>query len=392
MAENDLQVGSAAAGGPDVRALLEGSSQQSILESAIHAFGISLRGTTSIASAANAASAAANRACSAAGNPILTRDLVEELVGVANNQAQAGSRGSAQDAAALREVTDFAASGPSTPASVTSSSASGTTPSNSTFELTGRSSGRRYVVHRLASDQTTHCSDHAYGPAMVAFLTSHPCFDGVEGAGAHRFLGTITVGSRTAALSVITVDSLCKTEPCALDTQFVKLESASGTGGIDDMLRDGNHAPQLGVTIPVHEAFLVAPLPHGTTILDAWWLHGSTTDLDPALVAMEHDLLGTRLTPFQTDPVNQTTGQPCPGAAVLQRATAVTGETISGVRAIECEANWATAQYDVGTNQSNIFEAGGIYRLTKGKWTEIDRHHGCSFIPTGIFESGCVGG
>jgi hypothetical protein len=167
--------------------------------------------------------------------------------------------------------------------------------------------GSTYRLAIKAQDHITDCAAHAYGNAVISFLRSHACL------GADRYLATTSIGTRSAILSVITLtlaprmpDVNGQAELAQLDS----IENGSGTGSINDLLRDGRSIDRYSGKIPANEAFLVktAPADGGSrlfpelAIFDAWWASGTTQDQDPSLVAMESALFGTNATPFTIAP------------------------------------------------------------------------------------------
>lgn len=161
--------------------------------------------------------------------------------------------------------------------------------------VTGNS-GQNYPVVVWARDRITNCAQHAYGTAMIAFLQAHPCRN------AHRLLATVSVNGRKVAISVITVlfASGTAADPYGLhaSTQFEALEKASGTGAVNDLLREGKRIPGVAPSIPSTEAFTVTAQDAGSAIFDAWWVTGATRDQDAALVAAENDLFLTQMTSY----------------------------------------------------------------------------------------------
>jgi hypothetical protein len=151
--------------------------------------------------------------------------------------------------------------------------------------------GTTYRVTVWAEDRIADCAAHSYGQ-VVAYFHEHPC------ASATRRLVTMRVGGRTLAMSAIAVT--CATGPAPdhiydYAAQFAQLEQADGTGGIDDLLRDGARLP--GATaIPANEAFDVEAQDVGVFVMDAWYLGGATRSQDPALIALEQNLVLTALT------------------------------------------------------------------------------------------------
>lgn len=159
-----------------------------------------------------------------------------------------------------------------------------------TVPVTGQD-GTTYQVTVWAEDRITDCAAHAYGK-IVQFLQQHPC------AHATRRLLVVPLGGRDVAMSTITVS--CATGPAPDHTyeyvgQFVKLENADGTGGMNDLLREGAYLPG-AKAIPADEAFMVFSQDTVATVFDAWYLGGTTRSQDPALLALEQNLELTPVT------------------------------------------------------------------------------------------------
>lgn len=151
--------------------------------------------------------------------------------------------------------------------------------------------GTTYQVTVWAEDRITDCAAHAYGK-IVQFLQQHPCDH------ATRRLLVIPLGGRDVALSIVTVS--CAIGPAPDHTydyvgQFVKLENADGTGGMNDLLREGAYVPG-AKAIPPDEAFLVFSQDTVATVFDAWYLTGTTRSQDPTLLALEQNLELTPVT------------------------------------------------------------------------------------------------
>ncbi|TAM91677.1 MAG: hypothetical protein EPN43_03850 [Jatrophihabitans sp.] len=151
--------------------------------------------------------------------------------------------------------------------------------------------GRTYQVRVWAEDRIGDCAAHSYGQ-VVQYFREHPC------RGASRRLITLDAGGRAVGMSVITVGCASGPEPDHVydyAAQFAALERADGTGGINDLLREGAHMPGPSA-IPANEAFEVQSQDVGVFVFDAWYLQGPTASQDPALIALEQSLVLTAAT------------------------------------------------------------------------------------------------
>ena len=202
-----------------------------------------------------------------------------------------GARASGPRPTAPTTVPDAAPSTPVTaPAtSVPAASPSGPVPLR-TVSVTGQD-GTSYRVTVWAEDRITDCAEHSYGQ-VAQWFRRHPC------RGATRRLLTLPFAGRTVALSAVAVG--CATGPAPdhlydLAAELARLERAAGTGSIDDLLREGARLPGYSA-IPAAEAFDVESQDVGVFVMDAWYLGGPTAPQDPALVALEQNLVLTAVT------------------------------------------------------------------------------------------------
>jgi predicted small secreted protein len=183
-----------------------------------------------------------------------------------------------------------ASSGPTPASATTSGSASnpGVHPAPATPLRTATvhaDKGVTYVVNIWADVKDASCFDHAYGKAIVAFLTEHPC------RGLDRVLGTTTVHGRPVGFAEsATGFSGTPKDPYAYASEFTKLENADGTGSINDLLREGYRLPSGPTSVPASEAFNVLGQDNGVTVWDVWYLDGPTPANDKALVQMTQDI------------------------------------------------------------------------------------------------------
>ena len=145
--------------------------------------------------------------------------------------------------------------------------------------------GVTYVVKMWAEVQNATCFDHAYGSAIVTFLTKHPC------AGLRRHLATTTVNGLPVGIAeTATGFPGPANDPYRYAGQFSKLELADGTGSINDLLREGYRLPQGPTSIPSSEAFNVLGQDGGVTVWDVWYLDRPTPGNEKALITMTRDL------------------------------------------------------------------------------------------------------
>jgi len=142
-----------------------------------------------------------------------------------------------------------------------------------------------YDIKIWAQVTSTTCADHAYGTQIVQYLTAHPC------AGLTRILATTEVGGRPVGFAQSSLGFL-GTAPAVytIAGKFAVLENKDGTGSIKDLLRDGYRLPSGPSKLPSSEAFNVESEDSGVTIVDAFYLDGSTPNAAPALIAMCKDI------------------------------------------------------------------------------------------------------
>lgn len=169
-----------------------------------------------------------------------------------------------------------------------------TRPSGHQLTVTG-ADGNSYDLDVGAQDRITDCAAHSYGRPMIAFLHAHPCLN------AHRLLATLTLDGRKAMLSIITITF----SPSAGDDHgydaaqmFQDTEQASGTGSMNDLLREGRRVPGVSGSIPSTGAFTIAGQDASAAVFDAWWAAGATADQDPRLVTVENALFPSQATPL----------------------------------------------------------------------------------------------
>lgn len=145
--------------------------------------------------------------------------------------------------------------------------------------------GTIYPVTVWAAEQRTDCAAHAYGAPVIDFLRRHPC------SALSSLIATTTVNGRGVGLAQRTIgfrgagDSSYRTAG-----RFRQLVSRSGTGNLDDLLREGYRLPHGPAHVPFPNAFNAQGQDNSVSVVEAWYLHGATPDNDPALEQMERDI------------------------------------------------------------------------------------------------------
>jgi hypothetical protein len=173
------------------------------------------------------------------------------------------------------------------PSSVPPSSAPASSDSSANPVITVHGAdGSPYVVEMLASDQVTDCAAHSYGAPIIAYFRAHPCKT------ATRRLFGIVISGRVAIMSTIVVTCALgpRRNPYLWTGKLDRLERASGTGSMNDLLREGVRIAGVPSAIPAHEAFGVFSQDDVVAIMDAWWSKGRTEDQDHTLQAAEQNL------------------------------------------------------------------------------------------------------
>ena len=144
---------------------------------------------------------------------------------------------------------------------------------------------RTYDVKIWWQLASTDCADHAYGVPVVQYLTANPC------QGMSRLLSTTTVNGKAVGFAQTSL-SFVGNAPQVYQTagNFAQLERQDGTGSVNDLLREGYQLPSGPTRLPSPDAFDVESQDSGVTIVDAFYLSGSTPNNDPALVKMAQDI------------------------------------------------------------------------------------------------------
>ncbi len=145
--------------------------------------------------------------------------------------------------------------------------------------------GTSYIVEIWADKQVSECAAHAYGAPVISFLRRHPC-DGMR-----QVLATTTVDGKAVGFAQRTIGfrgGMNRSYRAA--GQFRELVSRSGTGNLNDLMREGYRLPSGPSTVPFPNAFSALGQDNSVTIVEAWYLHGRTPDNDPPLVRMAQDI------------------------------------------------------------------------------------------------------
>lgn len=155
-------------------------------------------------------------------------------------------------------------------------------------------SAHRYRLALWRKDDVSNCRVHSYGAPVRRYFRRDPC------RAETRYLYTTNVRGRAAVLEVESLETgRLRNDPNGgrSSGELVKLENASGTGGVNDLLREGWSIPHAR-HIPRHEVFSTAHEDSGVAVFDAWYEHGRTADHDHALSTMESQLYLTSATNF----------------------------------------------------------------------------------------------
>jgi hypothetical protein len=198
---------------------------------------------------------------------------VVAATGVGRNSTPAGSHNSS-----------VALSSPPTPTQ-DSAPAPGPSVPLRTAPVTGAVSGTVYELAIWADRRDASCVGHTYGAAVTAYVASHPCTD------LHRLLITTRIGGRQVAASIILATSPgTPGDPYSGARGLAKILTASKTGSINDLLREGSTFPG-GASIPSDEVFKVYNQDAGAMIADLWYVDGPTSSNDATLSKLAQDIL-----------------------------------------------------------------------------------------------------
>jgi hypothetical protein len=213
---------------------------------------------------------------------------------VAGNGTGAGPRNGVLTSPAASTSAGSASKAPSsaTSSKPSSSAASSSTsanthpvPSAPLRTVTARgSNGTTYVVKIWAENSTTDCAAHAYG-AVVNFLKHHPCY------GLRQVLATTTVDGKEVGFAQRSIGFRGgERSSYRAAGQFRELVTRSGTGNVNDLMREGYRLPSGPTSVPFPNAFSALGQDNGVTVVEAWYVHGPTPDNDPPLVRMAQDI------------------------------------------------------------------------------------------------------
>jgi hypothetical protein len=144
--------------------------------------------------------------------------------------------------------------------------------------------GTTYVVKIWAETSVTDCAAHAYGP-IVNFLRQHPCY------GLRQVLATTTVNGKDVGFAQRSIGFRGgeRTSYRAAG-RFRELVTQSGTGNLNDLMREGYRLPSGPTSVPFPNAFSALAQDNSVTVVEAWYLQGTTPDNDPPLVRLAQDI------------------------------------------------------------------------------------------------------
>lgn len=146
------------------------------------------------------------------------------------------------------------------------------------------SNGTTYVIKIWAETHVTDCAAHAYGAPVINFLRSHPCFS------MRQVLATTTVDGRAVGFAERSIGFRGGVNNgYRAAGQFRQLVTRSGTGNLNDLMREGYRLPSGPSAVPFPNAFSALGQDNGVSVVEAWYLHGPTPDNDPPLVRMAQD-------------------------------------------------------------------------------------------------------
>jgi hypothetical protein len=145
-------------------------------------------------------------------------------------------------------------------------------------------SGTNYVVKIWAETTVADCAAHAYGAPVIRFLRQHPCFS------MRQLLATTTVDGKAVGFAQRTVGFRGGNASYRTAGQFRDLVTQSGTGNLNDLMREGYRLPSGPSAVPFPNAFSALGQDNSVTVVEAWYLDGPTPDNDPHLVRMAQDI------------------------------------------------------------------------------------------------------
>ncbi|MGH8862156.1 MAG: hypothetical protein ACRDVG_13150 [Jatrophihabitantaceae bacterium] len=217
---------------------------------------------------------------------VLAAVATVSVLGVTSCASNVPGRGTG---AGPRNPSSSASSGSTSTGAPSSSSASSSASQAKPLRVVSvvADNGDTYVVKVWAEKKVPDCAAHAYG-AVVAFLHKHQC------TGLHQVLATTMVGDRDVGIAQRTIGFRGSPgDPYGYRAagKFRALVSKSGTGNLNDLLREGHRLPGGRPTsVPFPNAFSAQAQDNGVSVTEAWYLSGATADNDPALVKMAGDI------------------------------------------------------------------------------------------------------
>jgi len=151
--------------------------------------------------------------------------------------------------------------------------------------VTSVDGSRSYDIKIWFEVQDDNCADHAYGTPVIQYLTAHPCH------GLDRILATTEVNGKAVGFAQSSL-GFVGNAPGVYQTagNFASLERQDGTGNVNDLLREGYRLPDGPSKLPAPDAFNVQSQDSGVTIVDAFYLNGSTPNNDKPLIQMAQDI------------------------------------------------------------------------------------------------------
>jgi len=153
-----------------------------------------------------------------------------------------------------------------------------------TVNVPAQNGGAGYVVKVWAQAEVRNCAAHAYGP-IIRFLRTHPCY------ALKQVLATTTVDGRQVGFAQREIGFRGGMDQSYRAAgQFRELVTRSGTGNLNDLLREGYRLPSGPTSVPFPNAFSALGQDNSVTVVEAWYLDGPTPDNDPPLVKMAQDI------------------------------------------------------------------------------------------------------
>jgi hypothetical protein len=138
--------------------------------------------------------------------------------------------------------------------------------------VTVKSGGHTYVLKVWTRKKAATCLPHAYGKPVRRFLRHHHC------VGLTRYLVTTKVNGRGVGFAQSSLGFTAKTQTGMYEAagKFRALVSKDGTGNFYSLFHDGYRLPRGPHSVPSPDAFNAQSQDNGVTIVDAWYLRGTT--------------------------------------------------------------------------------------------------------------------